>query len=96
MTLDLQQLASAVLTLMVGGIAYLVKHYLASFKKDLSHLSLAIAKLEGKVDSLSNDVRENTVEMAVSRKEFEAVWRAIDGAYGRASDSNKGQSRVKS
>ncbi len=70
-------------------VTFLVKHYFARLNQDIARLSNSLAKIDGRLESLQTDIRANTTESAVARKEFEAVWRTLDGSRRRTSDQFK-------
>lgn len=73
-------------TTAAGGMAVLgffARSYFAATAKDL-------AKIEGQLDSLQKDIRANTTELAIATTELKAIWRYIDGANERASDTYNG------
>jgi uncharacterized protein Yka (UPF0111/DUF47 family) len=77
---------SAVVTASLALFSYLVKSYFKKIHDTMACLRQEIGKLEGSVDTLSKDIRQNTVEGAVLRSEVKALWRFIDNANQRASD----------
>lgn len=81
-------LEGAVVTFL-GLFTFLVRSFFSRIHGDLKELNGSIDKLGGRLESLQKDVRDNTIESAVTRKEMEAIWRVVDGSYKRASDQHK-------
>lgn len=84
-----EYLISGAFTLVIGAFAFLAKGLVSRIEKDLAKLGKEVAKLDGKLDALQRDIRENTVQSAKLGSEVSAVWRFID-APKRASDNNNG------
>lgn len=68
-------------------VSYLARSYAARIHDDLKSLRSAIDKLDGRLTGLQAEIHRNTIELAVGRQEVKALWRAVDGAYERASDN---------
>lgn len=82
----LGQLVPALVTGSVALFAYLVKSYFQKIHDSNIEVKKEIAKLEGKLDLLSKDIRENTIESVAMRSEVKALWRFVDNANQRATD----------
>lgn len=72
-------------TSFVALFSYLVKSYFKKISETLDCMRQSISKLEGNLEILNKDIRENTIESATLRSEVKAVWRFVD-AQKRASD----------
>ena len=83
MNLSLDLILEAVGAIGLTVFAFFARSYFAALAKDL-------ARLEGNLAALQNDIRENTKELAGMTSELKAVWRFIDGAHERATDVNGG------
>ncbi len=85
--IDLQE---QVLPLLVTGsvaiFTYLVKSYFQKINDSNIEVKQEIAKLEGKFELLSKDIKENTIEGAALRAEVKALWRFVDNSHQRATD----------
>ncbi len=80
----LQLIAPAV----TGCLAFLVKSYISQIKEALTGLKSSVDKVDGRIEAIQNQVHKVTVDSAVARKELQALWRAVDGSFKRASDAN--------
>lgn len=83
-----QNLVAGAITLALGAFAWMARTIFSKIEHELSTLGKGQAKLDGKLDSLQTEIRANTVSMTEARAELKAVWRFIDNAHERASDSN--------
>lgn len=88
MQIPLDQLIPALATALAGVFAFLVRHYFASFRKDISGVQKDFAKIEGHLTALQHEIRSNTIELAKTTSELRAIWRFVDNAPKRASDKN--------
>jgi hypothetical protein len=83
-------LAVSLITLFVtcwlALFSYLVKSYFKKFDTTFENLKKDIFKLEGSLESLSRDIRNNTIESAGLRSEVNALWRFLDNSYKRTTD----------
>lgn len=70
-----------------GVLLFLVKSFVGRIGEDLAELKATIQKFDGRFEAIQKDVRDNTIESAVTRQETSALWRAIDGSFNRASDA---------
>jgi hypothetical protein len=87
MTLDLMsQLVPALVTGSVALFAYLVKSYFQKIHDSNVEVKQEIAKLEGKLDLLMKDIRDNTIESVTMRSEVKALWRFVDNSNKRPTD----------
>lgn len=77
-----------VATLVVSCVGYLVKYYFGQIAKNQKELTASINTLSGRLEGLHKDLRDNTVQMAITSTEVKAIWRFIDGAHERATDLN--------
>lgn len=81
---------SGVFALGFAAFAFLAKSLVNRLERDLASVAKEVARLDGKLEALSRDIRENTVQSAKLGSEVSAVWRFIDNAPKRASDHNNG------
>jgi len=65
------------------AFAFFARGYFAAFAE-------RFARLEGQLEALQMDIRQNTKEQAGMNSEMKAMWRFIDGAHERATDINGG------
>lgn len=89
MELQPQELISGAVTTVAGVLSYLARHFLKTIERDQRQTLTAIGKLEGRLESLIDETKRNTVATAKMGAELSAVWRFIDGAHQRATDTNK-------
>ena len=73
----------------VALFSYLVKSYFKKIHETLDCLRQSLSKLEGNLDILNKEIRQNTVEGAGLRSEVRAIWRFVDNAHKRASDGGE-------
>lgn len=71
----------------VGLLGFLLRSFFSKPAHDIDELKASIAKLDGKIAALVEGLHKETTELAVARQEIRAVWRIIDGAGKRSSDS---------
>ena len=90
MQIPIDQIIPAVATALAGVFAFLVRHYFASFRKDINNVQKDFAKIEGHLSALQAEIRSNTVELARTTSELKAIWRFVDNVPHRASDTNGG------
>lgn len=67
--------------LVAGSIAlftYLVKSYFQKIHDSNIEVKQEISKLEGKLELLSKDIKDNTIESVTLRGEVKALWRFVD------------------
>lgn len=89
-TIITQVLGAAGVAVM-GLFTFLVKSYFARGDERHGELKSAFDKLDGKLEALQKDVRDNTLAMAVKSQELRAIWRYVDAAPRRASDIQNGK-----
>ena len=80
------QIIPALVTGSVALFAYLVKFYFSKIQESLDNQAKETAKLEGKLEILSKDIRDGIAESAAMRAEVKALWRFVDNSNQRASD----------
>lgn len=73
------------------GLVFLVRHFFAGITSKIDSIQDAFNKLDGRLETLQKDVRENTTQNAVTKQEMRAIWRYVDNAPMRASDMNGGE-----
>ena len=82
-----KEIVSIAVTVVVALFTYLVRSYFATIKTDLKELSGTISRLDGKLESLRETIKDNTIELAKNQSELKAIWRYID-APKRNSDAH--------
>lgn len=85
-----ENILSAFVTTFVGALTFLVRHYFATLRKDIADAQKDFAKIAGHIDALATEIRQNTIQSAITSTEVKAIWRHLDGAYERTSDKNGG------
>ena len=83
MNISQDMILEAVGAIGLTAFAFFARSYFAALAKDL-------ARLEGSLETLRADIRQNTVELAGMTSELRAIWRFVDGAHERATDVNGG------
>lgn len=71
----------------MGLFAYLAQNFVHRLHSDIKDFRNDLGRLDGRLASLQTEIHRNTTELAVTRQETKALWRAVDGAYQRASDN---------
>jgi septal ring factor EnvC (AmiA/AmiB activator) len=85
--IDMSEILTWLAIAVLSSVAYFIRHYFDSLKKDIASVERGIASIHGQITSLQNDIRANTTAMAVTTTEMKAIWRYIDNAPKRASDN---------
>ncbi len=71
-------------------LSVLVKGFIGRIEDSIKGLKTAVDKIDGQFEALHRDVHKNTTDVAVMKKEAEAVWKTLDGSFKRTSDINGG------
>lgn len=86
-------IAGSIAALATGAIAFFAKAYFTRLHSDIREIKNTLhergaagSKLEGSVEILRREVRDNTEAMVGVRSEVNAIWRFLDGAHKRTSD----------
>ena len=81
------QLAPVIATAVFGIFGYLSHSYFERIKADIAEIKIERAKVDGKLELLREDIRENTRALDAMIAETKALWRFIDNSHKRASDT---------
>lgn len=82
-----KELIMVLATGVMGLFTYLLRSYFASIKSDLKVTEEKVAKLEGKLDILREDIKSGQIATTVAQGELKAIWRYIDKP-GRSTDGD--------
>lgn len=94
----ISEIIVGVVALLFAGFSFLVGFFFRSIRKDIKIVGKGVvelhkdqdkleAKFEGRFDAIQKDIRENTKEVSNLIGQVSALWRMVDGAHARASDS---------
>ena len=80
------QIIPAMATGLVALFTYLVRSYFQKIHDSNLEVRQEIGKLEGKLDLLMKEIKDNTIESVVMRSEIKALWRFVDNSNNRPTD----------